>query len=160
MRGLDIDAENLKNQQDVVKNEVRVNVLNQPYGGFPWIDLPHGREQELVQRAQLLRRPRSTSTRRRSTTCSEFFKTFYAPNNAVLVVVGRLRRGTGEDAGSQKYFAGIPSATLPPPPDLTEPRQEKEKRAGRDDPLATRPALGIAYHVPDRATRRNGTRSA
>ena len=33
-------AANLKNQQDVVKNEVRVNVLNQPYGGFPWIDLP------------------------------------------------------------------------------------------------------------------------
>ena len=40
MRGLDIDADNLKNQQEVVKNEVKVNVLNQPYGGFPWIDLP------------------------------------------------------------------------------------------------------------------------
>ena len=40
MRGLDISPENLKNQQDVVKSEVRVNVLNQPYGGFPWIDLP------------------------------------------------------------------------------------------------------------------------
>ena len=35
-----ITPENLKNQQDVVKNEVRVNVLNQPYGGFPWLDLP------------------------------------------------------------------------------------------------------------------------
>src|SRR6187402_1992894 len=40
MKGLAIDAANLKNQQDVVKNEVRVNVLNQPYGTFPWIDLP------------------------------------------------------------------------------------------------------------------------
>ena len=40
MRGLDIGADNLKNQQEVVKNEVKVNVLNQPYGGFPWIDLP------------------------------------------------------------------------------------------------------------------------
>ncbi len=40
MRGLNIDADNLKNQQEVVKNEVKVNVLNQPYGGFPWIDLP------------------------------------------------------------------------------------------------------------------------
>ena len=40
MKGLAIDAANLKNQQDVVKNEVRVNVLNQPYGSFPWIDLP------------------------------------------------------------------------------------------------------------------------
>src|SRR5512146_1634030 len=40
MKGLAIDSSNLRNQQDVVKNEVRVNVLNQPYGGFPWIDLP------------------------------------------------------------------------------------------------------------------------
>ena len=40
MRGLKIDAENLKNQQEVVKNEVKVNVLNQPYSTFPWIDLP------------------------------------------------------------------------------------------------------------------------
>ena len=40
MRGLDINGENLKNQQGVVGNEVKVNVLNQPYGTFPWIDLP------------------------------------------------------------------------------------------------------------------------
>ena len=40
MRGLDITQDNLTNQQGVVKNEVRVNVLNQPYGGFPWLDLP------------------------------------------------------------------------------------------------------------------------
>jgi predicted Zn-dependent peptidase len=51
-----------------------------------------------------------------------------------------------------KYFSDIPSATLPPAPDLREPRQEKEKRAGRTDPLANRPALGIGYHVPDRNT--------
>ena len=57
MRGLNIDADNLKNQQEVVKNEVKVNVLNQPYGGFPWIDLPMAANEELVQRAQLLRRP-------------------------------------------------------------------------------------------------------
>ena len=40
MRGLAITQDNLKNQQGVVKNEVQVNVLNQPYGGFPWLDLP------------------------------------------------------------------------------------------------------------------------
>ncbi|MDX1602322.1 MAG: insulinase family protein, partial [Salinimicrobium sediminis] len=40
MRGLDITQENLTNQQGVVKNEVKVNVLNQPYGGFPWLDMP------------------------------------------------------------------------------------------------------------------------
>src|ERR1700733_15136511 len=36
MRGLAIDTGNVNNQRDVVKNEVRVNVINQPYGGFPW----------------------------------------------------------------------------------------------------------------------------
>ena len=35
MRALKVDDENLRNQRDVVKEEVRVNVLNQPYGGFP-----------------------------------------------------------------------------------------------------------------------------
>ena len=43
-------------------------------------------------------------------------------------------------------------AKLPPPVDLKEPRQEKERRAGRTDPLANRPALGIAYHMPERLT--------
>src|SRR5690606_31859838 len=40
MKGLNITQENLTNQQGVVKNEVKVNVLNQPYGGFPWLDMP------------------------------------------------------------------------------------------------------------------------
>jgi predicted Zn-dependent peptidase len=40
MRGLAITQENLENQQGVVKEEVKVNVLNQPYGGFPWLSLP------------------------------------------------------------------------------------------------------------------------
>ncbi|MBP1653867.1 MAG: putative peptidase, partial [Bacteroidetes bacterium] len=40
MRSLDITQDNLTNQQGVVTNEVKVNVLNQPYGGFPWLDLP------------------------------------------------------------------------------------------------------------------------
>ncbi len=40
MRGLQITEDNLKNQQGVVGNEVKVNVLNTPYGGFPWLDMP------------------------------------------------------------------------------------------------------------------------
>src|SRR5579872_5306831 len=40
MKGLSITQDNLTNQQGVVKNEVKVNVLNQPYGGFPWLDMP------------------------------------------------------------------------------------------------------------------------
>ncbi len=40
MRALQVTEENLINQREVVKEEVRVNVLNRPYGGFPWLDLP------------------------------------------------------------------------------------------------------------------------
>src|SRR5438105_4622994 len=40
MRALKVDDENLRNQRDVVKEEVRVNVMNEPYGGFPWLDMP------------------------------------------------------------------------------------------------------------------------
>jgi len=43
MRALKVDDENLRNQRDVVKEEVRVNVMNQPYGGFPWLDMPRWR---------------------------------------------------------------------------------------------------------------------
>jgi zinc protease len=51
MRALHVDDENLRNQRDVVKEEVRVNVLNQPYGGFPWLDLPPGGVPQMAQRA-------------------------------------------------------------------------------------------------------------
>jgi len=150
MRGLNIDAENLKNQQEVVKNEVKVNVLNQPYGGFPWIDLPMAANQNWYNAhnfyGDLAHLDAATLDDVRS-----FFRTFYAPNNAVLVVTGDFAPDATK-AWVEKYFAGIPAATLPTPADLREPRQEMEKRAGRTDALANRPALGIAYHLPERLT--------
>jgi zinc protease len=150
MRGLNIDAENLKNQQEVVKNEVKVNVLNQPYGGFPWIDLPMAANQNWYNAhnfyGDLAHLDAATLDDVRA-----FFKTFYAPNNAALVVSGDFAADQTR-AWIEKYFGDIPQAKLPPPVDLKEPRQEKEKRAGRTDPLANRPALGIAYHMPERLT--------
>ena len=150
MRSLDITGENLKNQQDVVKNEVKVNVLNQPYGGFPWIDLPMAANENWYNShnfyGDLEHLDAATLEDVRS-----FFKTYYAPNNAVLAVTGNYDPARVK-GWIQKYFADIPTAKLPPPPDLKEPRQEAEKRAGRKDPLAARPALGLAYHVPERNT--------
>jgi predicted Zn-dependent peptidase len=150
MRGLNIDQDNLKNQQEVVKNEVRVNVLNQPYGGFPWIDLPMAANENWYNAhnfyGDLAHLDAATLDDVRA-----FFKTFYAPNNASLVVTGDFAAERTKQ-WIEKYFGGIPSAKLPSPVDLDEPRQEKEKRAGRTDALANRPALGIAYHVPERLT--------
>ena len=80
-----------------------------------------------------------------------FFRTFYSPNNAVLVVSGDFT-ADARRPGSTSISPTFLPPTLPPPADLREPRQEKEKRTGRTDPLANRPALGIAYHMPERLT--------
>jgi zinc protease len=133
-----------------VKNEVRVNVLNQPYGGFPWIDLPMAANTNWYNAhnfyGDLAHLDAATLQ-----DVSAFFRTYYAPNNAALVVVGDY------DPAAilpwiRKYFETIPAATQPAKPNLTEPRQVAEKRTGRTDSLATRPALGIAWHVPARNT--------
>ena len=150
MKGLAITGENLKNQQDVVKNEVRVNVLNQPYGGFPWLDLPQYANENWYNAHNFYGDLKDLDAATLDDV-SKFFKTFYAPNNAVLVVVGDFDPAQTK-AWIEKYFGDIPSAQLPPKPDITEPRQEKEKRASKDDKLATRPALAVGYHVPKRNT--------
>jgi len=150
MRGLNITQENLTNQQGVVKNEVKAGVLNQPYGGFPWLDLPQVANTNWYNAhnfyGDLAHLDAATLT-----DVQQFFKTYYAPNNAVLVVTGDID-STQTLAWVKKYFAAIPAAKLPPQPDISEPRQEKEKRTNREDPLVNRPALAIGYHHPPRDT--------
>jgi predicted Zn-dependent peptidase len=150
MKGLAIDQANLKNQQDVVKNEVRVNVLNQPYGTFPWIDLPMTANENWYN-AHNFYGELSELEAATLEDASAFFRTYYAPNNAVLVVVGDFDPAQARQ-WVDTYFSAIPRVEQPMPPDLSEPRQEKEKRASRVDRLANRPALGVAYHVPPRWT--------
>jgi predicted Zn-dependent peptidase len=150
MKGLAINADNLKNQQEVVKNEVRVNVLNRPYGGFPWLDLPQYANVNWYNAHNFYGDLKDLDAATLEDV-SQFFKTFYAPNNAVLVVVGDFD-SAATNAWIDKYFSAIPASKLPPKVDLTEPRQEKEKRATKPDALATRPAMAIGYHVPPRAT--------
>jgi zinc protease len=146
MRSLDISEENLKNQQNVVSEEVRVNVLNQPYQFFEWIELwknaftnwnnSHNGYGELDEiNAATIADVRN------------FFKTYYAPNNAVLTIVGDVDAAEVKKM-VEKHFASIPSQTAPPKPDLTEPAQMKEKRVSQSDKLANLPALATGYHVP------------
>ena len=150
MKGLAIDSSNLQNQQDVVKNEVRVNVLNQPYGSFPWIDLPMAANENWYN-AHNFYGDLEDLDAATLTDASAFFRRYYAPNNAVLVVVGDFAPAQAR-AWIDKYFAAIPAAELPAPPDLAEPRQQAEKRTSRVDSLANRPALGLAWHMPPRWT--------
>ena len=54
--------------------------------------------------------------------------------------------------GSRSISASITARTLPAQPDISEPPQTEERRASKTDALAPRPALAIAYHVPERWT--------
>jgi predicted Zn-dependent peptidase len=150
MRALKVDEENLRNQRDVVKEEVRVNVLNQPYGGFPWLDLPPVANRNWANAHNFY----GDFTDLDAATLDDvqkFFRTYYAPNNAVLLLLGDVKPRDGF-ALAEKYFAEIPAAPLPPAADVSEPPQSEERRAIVDETFASVPALAIGYHVPPRRT--------
>jgi zinc protease len=150
MRGLAITQDNLTNQQGVVKSEVRVNVLNTPYGGFPWLDMPQYANTNWYNAHNFYGDLHDIDAATLAD-AQAFHRTYYSPGNAVLVVTGDVDRATTWK-WVEKYFAPVPGVALPKRPDLTEPRQEKPIRASKDDTLATRPALAIAYHMPPRNT--------
>lgn len=150
MKGLKITQENLTNQQGVVKNEVKVNVLNQPYGGFPWLDMPQYANKNWYN-AHNFYGDLADLDSARLEDVDAFFKTFYAPNNAALVVSGDFEVADAKKWIDQ-YFSKIPSSPLPPKPDLSEPPQEKEQRFTKIDSLAKKPAIAIAYKMPERNT--------
>lgn len=151
MRSLDISQANLENQQGVVKNEVKVNVINTPYGGFPWLDLPQAANENWYNAHNFYGDLEDLDAANLDDVAA-FFKQYYAPNNAAIAVVGDFEYESALDM-IERYFADIP--TSPEPivlPDIAEPRQEVEKRRSRTDPLATRPGFAFAYHVPERLT--------
>jgi predicted Zn-dependent peptidase len=148
MKGLAITDENLKNQQGVVSNEVKTAVLNEPYGGFPWLWMPQYANSNWYNAHNFYGELKDIEAATLPDV-QAFFKTYYAPNNAALAIVGDFDPEQAKRMVA-KYFGGIAPAKLPPTPDLTEPRQEKEKIATRKDPLANRPALAFSYHMPPR----------
>ena len=148
MKGLNITQENLTNQQGVVKNEVKVNVLNQPYGGFPWLDMPQYANTNWYNAHNFYGDLEDLDAATLEDVES-FFNTFYSPNNASLAIVGDFDPAQAKKWIAQ-YFEGIPSAEIPTTPDLSEPRQDKQKEFVKDDALANKPAIAIAYHMPER----------
>jgi zinc protease len=151
MRGLDITEANLTNQKGVVTNEVKVNVINRPYGGFPWLDMPQYANVNWYNAHNFYGDLKDIEAATLEDVI-RFHKTYYSPNNAVLVVVGDFNVDQAK-AWVQKYFANIPSSDLPPRPDLTEPEQTAEKHATKEDKLAKKPALGFSHHMPERLTK-------
>lgn len=146
----DLDENQLNNQREVVRNEVFVNVINQPYGGWIWIDLPMAAN-ENWHNAHNFYGDLSDLDAASLEDAQTFFDQFYAPSNAVLVVAGDFDRD--ETLGwIEEMFSHIPAGDPLPQIDTSEPRQEEEKFASIEDNLANQPALAVGYHMPPRGT--------
>jgi zinc protease len=142
-----ITEENLANQIAVVKEEIRVNVLNRPYGGFPWLELPP----VLFETFPNAHNGYGGFVDLESATvedATDFFHRYYAPANAVLAVAGDLDVDQTVDL-IEKHFGGIPKRRRPVRPDFGEPPLTSERRAVTTDAHAPIPAVALGYRVPD-----------
>ncbi len=145
-----LTEENLQNQIDVVKEEIRVNVLNQPYGGFPWIDLPP----VMFETFNNAHNGYGSFVDLESATvedAQDFYDRFYAPGNALLSVSGDFEVGAITKM-IERHFGVIPAREVPPLPDTSEPVPASERRQAKTDPMAPMPALAVGYRVPNPVT--------
>jgi zinc protease len=145
MKSLVINQANLDNQRETVKEERRQRRDNQPYGqtfdtffetaydNFAYKHSTIGSMEDL-----------NAATVK---DVAEFFKTYYAPNNAVLVLVGDFKSADAL-AKVEKYFGGIPSQPAPPVPDMSESQQASERRKTLEDPLAQLVRIDIGWKIP------------
>ena len=144
MRSLDVSQANLDNQRLVVKEERRQNYDNQPFG----------------QMSETMSRLAFTSFGYQHSTIGSmedlnaatlddvrtFFRTYYAPNNAALAVVGDFDVAIARKK-VEKYFGSIPAGTPPPAPDVVENPLGGEKRQTMTDPLARTTRFEAAYRT-------------
>src|SRR6202171_1025690 len=147
MRWLNITEENLKNQQNVVSEEVRVNVLNQAYGLFEWLSIWQSANQNWMNAHNFYGDLHELEAAKVDDV-KQFFRTYYAPNNAALAIVGDVDPAAVR-AMVERYFTDIPAKCVPEHADDSEPKQKEEKRLKETDKLATVPALAFAYHLPE-----------
>jgi predicted Zn-dependent peptidase len=142
MRSLVIDKANLDNERNNVQEERRFRVDNQPYGKSG------ERMQELLYDNFAYKHSVIGSMEDLNAASiedvSEFFRIYYAPNNAVLTVVGDFKTEEAL-ARIRKYFEAIPGQPTPPAVDMTEPEQRSERRDTLEDALARAPQVQIAF---------------
>ncbi|MGA5301915.1 M16 family metallopeptidase [Nucisporomicrobium flavum] len=147
MRGPRLTEENLRNQVDVVKEEIRVNVLNRPYGGFPWLKLPP----VMFETFPNAHDGYGSFTDLESATvedAQEFFGKYYASGNATLAVAGDFDVATATRL-IEAHFGDVPARPKPELPDFAEPGLSAERRESYVDRLAPLPAIAAGYRVPD-----------
>lgn len=142
MRSLDVTQDSLDTQRNAVQEERRREIDNQPYektsekfknvmyDNFTYKHSVLGAIDDL--NAASLQEVK------------DFFRIYYAPNNAALALVGDVKADVAL-AKIKNYFEDIPSQPTPPAVDTTEPEQIAERRFTTDDPLARLPQIIIGY---------------
>ena len=146
MKTLDFSQVNLDNQRKVVQEELRGSVLNRPYQLFYALDLPG----KAFDKFANTHNPFGNFQTLDAATVDDvksFYEHYYAPNNAIMVIVGDI---TPADAFAkvEKYFGGLAPREVPPRPDISEVPQKSERRFVEDEKMATTPALAIGYRMP------------
>lgn len=149
MRSLAVTQENLDNQREAVKEEKRLRYDNQPYvNGFLRLF-----EMSFKNPANAHSTIGSMEDLDAATVedIREFFRIYYAPNNAVLSIAGDF---DSEETRAlvDKYFGTIPSQPEPPPVDVSEPREVASNQDVFVDKLAPVPAFALGWKVPARRT--------
>ena len=148
MRSLAINEENLKNQKEAVKQERRLSFDNQPYATAivdVWPTLIFRNWQSSHSLIGSFEDLNSSSV----ADVAKFFKTYYAPNNAALVIVGDIKTPETKKL-IETYFGDIPSQPQPKRPDMTEPAGFQGKTEVYKDALAQVPGVVIGFPGPKR----------
>jgi zinc protease len=148
MRSLAINEENLKNQKEAVKQERRLSFDNQPYATAivdVWPTLMFRNWQSSHSLIGSFEDLNASSV----ADVTKFFKTYYAPDNAALVIVGDIQVPEAKKL-IETYFGDIPPQPKPKRPDLTEPPDFKGQTKVYKDPLAQVPGLIVGYPGPKR----------
>lgn len=145
MRSLNVTEENFKNQLETVKEEKRMRIDNQAYQpallkSDEIIYDNWANAHSVIGSFEDLESSSITDVR-------NFFKTYYAPNNAVIAVVGDIDSAQVHKA-VEKYFGDIPAVAQPPEPAVAEPQQTKARYAKFEDEHAKMPAFVMAWKVP------------
>ena len=142
MKSLDISQANLDNQRNAVQEERRLRLDNQPYGkaNEQFGELMYDNfayKHSVIGSMEDLSAATVNDVR-------DFFRLYYAPNNAVLALVGDFKSADALNR-IKKQFEAIPAQPTPPPVDINEPAQNAERRMQVDDSLAQLPLLRIGY---------------
>jgi predicted Zn-dependent peptidase len=145
MRALAVNQSNLDNQRKAVQEERRLREDNQPYG-HAYLDIDNLAYDNFAYKHSTIGEMSDLNAATLEDV-KEFFRIYYAPNNATLALVGDLDPASALEK-VKKYFGNIPSEPAPPPVDMTEPPHYGERTETIMDPLARTPLVLMAYHIP------------